>query len=759
MNKKTISVYFVTLLISIVVLSVSADIDLNKNQNQQNIYTLLTKNNDLIYPQDFEIYATSGSFVPWADIFRLEIKPDGSVIYSIEYAQDKHEGTGKWTKISDFVFTENEMNEIWSEVQANDFFSLNNYYSEDALDGTFAYVRITANGINHSVETENIPVPGLDKIVKTINSLTPSNYDLFYNAILFNIKPAKPLTPSGEDSGKQKIKYTYSTSSTDPNEDVIYYFFNWGDGTDSGWIGPYNSSGTASVKHSWISKGYYNITVKAKDDPNGDGDLSDGEESLWSDPLAVSMPKNRLQASFLLDSFFENLMSRFYLLKHMLCDNYHNNIVSEAVFKILNQEDVDIFFAGNSGTYVTIKDCDITVEIRIQISGEGATDDLAKDIEKDIEDVWNKGDWKIKCKEDCVPRDPGCPVKFDANVSKLKPGQKPDPGSHQIEVKNDTTGKGISSVKKPLPTPNGASPGKGTWDNNEPAHTWAHEAGHLMGLGDCYKVLSRDPYRTEPKPNCRGNIMGTLSGGPSQNNVSKIVADGGVECPCKCCPAKNDTQAPVNKITTPSNGGKVSSPVIIVGYADDGDDGSGVAILDFKLTWATGSYDGGEYPIDPPSEYVEYELGPIFLEYYIDPGDWITITTYAIDAAGNIGEDSVTVTLEEEQEDNTPPVSVKTIGQPNEDGGYIIWPFTPITLTATDSESGVNYIYYEVWWDSNGDEIIDNKMGSEKVYEDSLMFSVDMWGILHGLIELRWYAVDNAGNTEIIHSQQHYVTS
>ncbi|MCJ7570588.1 MAG: hypothetical protein MUO82_01750, partial [Candidatus Thermoplasmatota archaeon] len=320
MKKKIIGIFIVTLLICSVVISVSGDIDLNKSQNYQNINNVINKNNNLEYPQDFEIYATSGSYVPWADIFRLEINTNGEVIYSIVYPEDKHEGSGKWTKISDFSLTENEMNKIWDTVQTNDFFSLDSYYSGEALDGTFAYVRITANGVNHSVKTENIPVAQLDKIVKTINSVTPGDYDLFYNDVLFNSRPVKPSTPSGTDSGKPKIEYTYSTTTTDPNGDVIYYFFNWSDGTNSGWVGPYNSSDTASAKHTWSSKGNYNITVKAKDDPNGDGDLSDGDESSWSEPLAISLPKNKQTTDLLLIPFFQKLISRFPFLKYLFYD-------------------------------------------------------------------------------------------------------------------------------------------------------------------------------------------------------------------------------------------------------------------------------------------------------------------------------------------------------------------------------------------------------------------------------------------------------
>ena len=54
-------------------------------------------------------------------------------------------------------------------------------------------------------------------------------------------RPNKPSTPTGEASGKIRVEYTYTSSAIDPDNDPIYYVFNWGDGTDSGWLGPVDS--------------------------------------------------------------------------------------------------------------------------------------------------------------------------------------------------------------------------------------------------------------------------------------------------------------------------------------------------------------------------------------------------------------------------------------------------------------------------------------------------------------------------------------
>jgi hypothetical protein len=65
--------------------------------------------------------------------------------------------------------------------------------------------------------------------------------------------------------GAMNKDYTYIVNVTDPDGDHVYYYVDWGDETDSGWIGPYSSGTQISVTHIWDSSGEYNVRVKAKD--------------------------------------------------------------------------------------------------------------------------------------------------------------------------------------------------------------------------------------------------------------------------------------------------------------------------------------------------------------------------------------------------------------------------------------------------------------------------------------------------------------
>jgi len=107
-----------------------------------------------------------------------------------------------------------------------------------------------------------------------------------------NQPPSKP-TITGPNTGKINTEYTYTATTTDPDGDQVYYWFDWGDGTSSGWLGPYNSGENVTASHKWEKKGEYAIKVRAKD--------IHGAISEWSDPMPIKVPFSYL------NSFFEKI--------------------------------------------------------------------------------------------------------------------------------------------------------------------------------------------------------------------------------------------------------------------------------------------------------------------------------------------------------------------------------------------------------------------------------------------------------------------
>ncbi len=91
--------------------------------------------------------------------------------------------------------------------------------------------------------------------------------------------------------------------TSDVEKDMIYYLFDWGDATSSGWVGPFESDETAKVSHIWKEKGTYNIRVKAKD--------SSGAQSEWSDSVEIRLPLEKKLSKTKLTSYIEKQIEHF----------------------------------------------------------------------------------------------------------------------------------------------------------------------------------------------------------------------------------------------------------------------------------------------------------------------------------------------------------------------------------------------------------------------------------------------------------------
>ena len=96
-----------------------------------------------------------------------------------------------------------------------------------------------------------------------------------------NSAPETPAAPVGNSTGYHGTSYSYATSTTDPDGDALYYLFDWGDATTSGWLGPSQNGSGMSDSHSWEAPGTYAVMVQARD--------IYGHTSGWSNATVVTM--------------------------------------------------------------------------------------------------------------------------------------------------------------------------------------------------------------------------------------------------------------------------------------------------------------------------------------------------------------------------------------------------------------------------------------------------------------------------------------
>jgi hypothetical protein len=131
----------------------------------------------------------------------------------------------------------------------------------------------------------------LDKYPVGKNQVQVIAYDKYENMnmevrdVMIVGPPSKPDTPNGPLSGKVGSRLTFTTLARDPQQDRVFYQWDWGDGEPNTWVGPYDSGLEIETTHIWSKEGTYQIRVKAKD--------IYGAESPWSDPLQISIPRDK----------------------------------------------------------------------------------------------------------------------------------------------------------------------------------------------------------------------------------------------------------------------------------------------------------------------------------------------------------------------------------------------------------------------------------------------------------------------------------
>jgi hypothetical protein len=187
-----------------------------------------------------------------------------------------------------------------SDLAGGDFAECIDYTSKTVPAGTYDSYIITTNG---DIEEEYY-APDAGNIIKAFGAIS-QNMDFTLKSTNYASggdpgAPNKPSKPIGPNSGTPGNYYTYTTSTTDFEGDEIFFWFDWGDGTNSDWIGPYLSGEICEASKTWSSRGTFSVKVKAKDD--------EGNTSPWSDSLAVTMPRARFSESITFNSKIQYLL-------------------------------------------------------------------------------------------------------------------------------------------------------------------------------------------------------------------------------------------------------------------------------------------------------------------------------------------------------------------------------------------------------------------------------------------------------------------
>jgi len=110
-------------------------------------------------------------------------------------------------------------------------------------------------------------------------TITPDGAEILDILLVRMNDPPEVPDIDGPTEGIAGMEVEFSFVANDPDGDDVYYWVEWGDETNSDWIGPYQSGITVNASHTWTAGGDYEIKVKAKDIYLN--------ESGWSEPLTI----------------------------------------------------------------------------------------------------------------------------------------------------------------------------------------------------------------------------------------------------------------------------------------------------------------------------------------------------------------------------------------------------------------------------------------------------------------------------------------
>ena len=112
--------------------------------------------------------------------------------------------------------------------------------SDGQAGDTFGWWSVSLNGDSVLVSSCRDDDNGLD-----------SGSAYVFTKVSENQPPETPTAPTGPSSGQKGVEYLFSAVTTDPDGDNISYFFDWGDGTNSGWVRTYNRALPGSGFDAW----------------------------------------------------------------------------------------------------------------------------------------------------------------------------------------------------------------------------------------------------------------------------------------------------------------------------------------------------------------------------------------------------------------------------------------------------------------------------------------------------------------------------
>jgi len=193
------------------------------------------------------------------------------------------------------------------EARRSDTFNGNTIHTlladyQDYPNGGNGWLRI----MEFSPATNKIKVKTYSPYLKQYKTDPDSEFILSYD----EGENQPPPTITGPMKGIVGVATEYNFTAIDPDGDAVYYFIDWGDTTNSGWVGAYPSGEKITKSHTWLTKGIYTVKAKVKN--------IYGNESDWA-TISVTMPYSyNIPLIQYWMKLFEGFSHAFPILRHLV---------------------------------------------------------------------------------------------------------------------------------------------------------------------------------------------------------------------------------------------------------------------------------------------------------------------------------------------------------------------------------------------------------------------------------------------------------
>lgn len=160
--------------------------------------------------------------------------------------------------------------ETWTAGQSRDITwdsegevgNVNIDYSTDNGANWIAIARSTANDGLHPWTVPNTPSTTCVMRVQEEDGSPSGISDSVFTIVGDGSETVSaPTAPSGPATGQVSVSYAFTTGgSTTSLGHPVRYMFDWGDGSDSGWL----AQGTTTASHAWSAMGVHNVRAMAE---------------------------------------------------------------------------------------------------------------------------------------------------------------------------------------------------------------------------------------------------------------------------------------------------------------------------------------------------------------------------------------------------------------------------------------------------------------------------------------------------------------